>query len=651
MGQSNAFIFGSSEAQSANRSKGARKWKKTARSTPRRQNGASVSGFGNRVGVKRGSLINAESEIVEDAMVKRTRENCLHAIAKKKKEFDRAYFDAQLGGNSHDLQQCQDDLDCLYKREEVMWKQRSKAFWLKEGDRNTGYFHSMASTRQHRNLISGPDITHMALSFLNQGGSLPNINSFRIVLILKIDSPVSVKDYWSISLCNVVFKIISKALVNRLKVILPELIGENQSAFVPDRMIFDSDMIAFETVHFMKKKLTKRQKYMALKLDLSKAYDRVKWVFLENIMWSMGFPNRWGVAVNRHAPQGVMFFWRVVVGGLVMECISWLFMINGLKNPRTFTPRPRTLDFQPNDMRVSELIDLESKTWINEVLEDLFLEEDCLTIRCIPLSLHTVRVTLIWNFDSLGRYSVRSGYVVPRKLLGREDFPLELRSSVWKLVWSANIYPKVKYFIWRLIWAILPAKTILQQRGINIEVACEVLWRYHNRCLHDHIYGTSVALVSSVTHHMQQMMEGATEASTNCPRSSRINWSPPPPGTLKVNTDAAFDISGGKAGLGAVIRDHHRAVLCCATKRMQFVADSLHAEINKKEPMVWEGACLILEIRELAKNFEGVRFVHTRRDANMCAHSLAKFDCHMFASYVRYGVLSPGVCNSDSLIE
>ena len=77
------------------------------------------------------------------------------------------------------------------------------------------------------------------------------------------------------------YKIVAKVLANKLKGVLHEVIGQNQSAFVPGRLIFDNAMVAFETVHAMKYKHSDNCGFMALKLDMSKAYDRVEWSYLK----------------------------------------------------------------------------------------------------------------------------------------------------------------------------------------------------------------------------------------------------------------------------------------------------------------------------------------------------------------------------------
>ena len=71
-------------------------------------------------------------------------------------------------------------------------------------------------------------------------------------------------------------KKISKVIANKLKTILPTIITEHQSAFVKDRLISDNVLMDFETLHCMKHHNSKKTSYMALKLDMSKAYDRVE---------------------------------------------------------------------------------------------------------------------------------------------------------------------------------------------------------------------------------------------------------------------------------------------------------------------------------------------------------------------------------------
>ena len=89
------------------------------------------------------------------------------------------------------------------------------------------------------------------------------------------------------------YKIFSKVLTNKLKKILPCVITKHQSAFAKSRMITDNILVAFESLHYMKNISLGKTCYMAVKLDMSKAYERVEWVYLENIMRKMGFNEKW----------------------------------------------------------------------------------------------------------------------------------------------------------------------------------------------------------------------------------------------------------------------------------------------------------------------------------------------------------------------
>lgn len=100
--------------------------------------------------------------------------------------------------------------------------------------------------------------------------------------------PETPKDIRPINLCNVIFRVITKTIANRVKSILLDVISKTKSAFIPNHLITDNAMVVFEIFHFLRKK-RRGGRGLALKLDMSKAYDRVEWGFLRAMCSKFGF--------------------------------------------------------------------------------------------------------------------------------------------------------------------------------------------------------------------------------------------------------------------------------------------------------------------------------------------------------------------------
>lgn len=155
----------------------------------------------------------------------------------------------------------------------------------------------------------------MVLNVLNNNLSMAELNKTSIALIPKTNNPKRMTEFCPINLCNIVFKLISKTLANRLKTLLPHIIIENQNAFVSDRLITDNVLVAFELMHFLNHKNAGNDGFMAAKFDMSKAFDRVEWCFIQQVMERMGFNTRW---IN-----WVMQFITIVSYSVIINEVAW----------------------------------------------------------------------------------------------------------------------------------------------------------------------------------------------------------------------------------------------------------------------------------------------------------------------------------------
>ncbi|XP_074278453.1 uncharacterized protein LOC141602043 [Silene latifolia] len=134
------------------------------------------------------------------------------------------------------------------------------------------------------------DVTKAILSILNSGRVLRELNRTFITLIPKKESPEEVSDYRPISLCNVTMRIVTKCIANRLARVMGSLVSETQNAFLPGRSISDNILVAHEAINKITIHRYGRQALCAFKADMSKAYDRVRWDFLEAVLVRYGFP-------------------------------------------------------------------------------------------------------------------------------------------------------------------------------------------------------------------------------------------------------------------------------------------------------------------------------------------------------------------------
>src|ERR1044072_3110055 len=127
--------------------------------------------------------------------------------------------------------------------------------------------------------IIGNSVIQFVQQCFNDPQQVTQVNETLLVLIPKIEAPERIIHYRPISLCNVIYKIVTKVLTNRLKRAMADLVSPNQCSFVPGRHSSDNIIISQEIFHSMRF-LHRKNGWMAIKVDLEKAYDRVRWSFL-----------------------------------------------------------------------------------------------------------------------------------------------------------------------------------------------------------------------------------------------------------------------------------------------------------------------------------------------------------------------------------
>ncbi|WZZ59978.1 hypothetical protein YC2023_060085 [Brassica napus] len=138
--------------------------------------------------------------------------------------------------------------------------------------------------------VIGDDVTVAIQSFFRKRFLPKGVNFTILALIPKKEEAKVMKDYRPISCCNVLYKMISKIIANRLKEILPKCISINQSAFIKERLLMENVLLATEIVKdYHKDSISTR---CAMMIDISKAFDSVQWSFLMNTLKAMEFPGK-----------------------------------------------------------------------------------------------------------------------------------------------------------------------------------------------------------------------------------------------------------------------------------------------------------------------------------------------------------------------
>ncbi|GJY14148.1 RNA-directed DNA polymerase, eukaryota [Tanacetum coccineum] len=177
------------------------------------------------------------------------------------------------------------DLECDVTKEEL-----KKAVWDCGIDKSPGpdgftfgFYRRFWSTIEN-------DVFEAVKYFFNSGAIPNGCNSSFIALIPKIPDANLVKDFRPISLIGSMYKIIAKILANRLVGVLGDIVNEVQSAFIAERQILDGPFILNEVLQWCK---LKKKQSLIFKVDFEKAFDSIRWDFLDDILKKFGFGDKW----------------------------------------------------------------------------------------------------------------------------------------------------------------------------------------------------------------------------------------------------------------------------------------------------------------------------------------------------------------------
>ncbi|KAK2649951.1 hypothetical protein Ddye_017440 [Dipteronia dyeriana] len=286
--------------------------------------------------------------------------------------------------------------------------------------------------------IIGEDVILVALKVLNGDQSIKDFNNTNVVLIPNKKNAEVMKDFRPISLCSVVYKIVTKCLANRLKIVIPFVTSPSQSAFVSGRLIFDNVLVSFEMLHSISHRKKGKKGFAAIKLDMSKAYDRVEWSFLGRELFELE-------DIQSH------------------DKYLGLPTVVGKNRRKTFE-------------EIKEKVWRRIKSWKGSLFsaggKEILIKAVVQAVPTYLMSIFQLSQTLCQELNSM---ILQFLWVQMRK---RREFIRETYSNPtdsykwWMALWNLNIPPKVKMFIWRVCNDAFPSLINLGRRKVQVNLCC-----------------------------------------------------------------------------------------------------------------------------------------------------------------------------------
>ncbi|KAK3195597.1 hypothetical protein Dsin_026907 [Dipteronia sinensis] len=468
----------------------------------------------------------------------------------------------------------------------------------------------------------GPSVTEACLRCLNDSESFACVNKTLICLIPKTKAAERMTNYRPISLCNVLYKVVAKTMANRLRMVLGEVIYEMQNAFIPGRLISDNTIIGFECLH------GSEHGSMAVKLDMSKAYDRVEWDFLAHVMLvgldpDPSEPER--TRGSRPEPKPAMIFGSLSRSGssvTTSNCVEIKRILDvyslASRQRVNFDKSGRSQDLMSLELfrkgpreeivKVSQLKNL-TGSWNGPLIRELFVKSDAMSILLIPENCSQREDSLCWHYTEDEEYSVKSGYRLGIDLMAKPSTSGDTWSSYyWKKLWNLAVPTKVKILIWRACMNWIPTLGNLTKHKIAVNGCCLI-------CNRD---------FETITHALWgcKGLKGVRAEFENLTgMKSDVNM------TFKDFFFSCLNSVREKCtGVGVVIRDHRGLVMASCSQQL----DAIYSTQVAEAVALLRGIDFTMDTGLVPAMIESDglgkldKFCFVPRKANFVAHFLAK---------------------------
>ena len=130
------------------------------------------------------------------------------------------------------------------------------------------------------------------------------------------------------------------------------------------------------------------------------------------------------------------------------------------------------------DLKVSSLTNHQQRCWCQDVLQQIFNDNDQINVFALPLMNNEVHDKIIWRLNANNEYNVKSAYHHLLEIIVQNDHLKVVGNS--NLVWKLQVPPKVKYFLWCVLRNCLPIHVRLQTKGVMCHSTCYYYDNFEN---------------------------------------------------------------------------------------------------------------------------------------------------------------------------